>query len=105
MIHVAVIVASYGPFTLAMILGLVSLFLMIFTDKNNKAKINIPSYRIAAKRVPGLATIAPSTAEVWCADCLRGDFALGVAFGDDFDMIQAHNKRKIERSLYRNSGT
>jgi cytochrome c-type biogenesis protein CcsB len=41
MIHVAVIVASYGPFTLAMILGLVSLFLMIFTNKNNKAKMEL----------------------------------------------------------------
>ncbi|NNC49504.1 MAG: cytochrome c biogenesis protein CcsA [Flaviramulus sp.] len=39
MIHVAVIVASYGPFTLGMILGLVSLLLMIFTTKNNKVKM------------------------------------------------------------------
>ena len=32
MIHVAVIVASYGPFTLGMILGIVALILlMIFT--------------------------------------------------------------------------
>ena len=36
MIHVAVIVASYGPFTLAMVLGLVALFLMIFTNAKNK---------------------------------------------------------------------
>lgn len=37
MIHVAVIVASYGPFALGMILGIVSLFLMAFTtDKNKK---------------------------------------------------------------------
>lgn len=41
MIHVAVIVGSYGPFTLAMILGLVSLFLIIFTNKNNKAKMEL----------------------------------------------------------------
>ncbi|MCB4808407.1 cytochrome c biogenesis protein CcsA [Tamlana sp. 62-3] len=41
MIHVAVIVASYGPFTLAMILGVVSLFLMAFTNKNNKAKMDL----------------------------------------------------------------
>jgi cytochrome c-type biogenesis protein CcsB len=41
MIHVAVIVASYGPFTLGMILGLVSLFLIIFTTKNNKAKMDV----------------------------------------------------------------
>jgi cytochrome c-type biogenesis protein CcsB len=41
MIHVAVIVASYGPFTLGMILGLVALFLMIFTNKDNKDKMTI----------------------------------------------------------------
>lgn len=37
MIHVAVIVASYGPFTLGCILGLVAMLLMIFTTKKNKA--------------------------------------------------------------------
>ncbi|NIJ44936.1 cytochrome c-type biogenesis protein CcsB [Wenyingzhuangia heitensis] len=38
MIHVAIIVASYGPFTLSMILGLVALILMILTtDKNKKS--------------------------------------------------------------------
>ncbi len=36
MIHVAVIVGSYGPFTLGMILGVVSLLLMAFTTKKNK---------------------------------------------------------------------
>ncbi len=37
MIHVAVIVASYGPFTLGAVLGVVSLFLMACTtDKNKK---------------------------------------------------------------------
>jgi cytochrome c-type biogenesis protein CcsB len=41
MIHVAVIVASYGPFTLAMVLGLVALFLMIFTTAKNKDKIKL----------------------------------------------------------------
>jgi ABC-type transport system involved in cytochrome c biogenesis permease subunit len=43
MIHVSVIVASYGPFTLAMILGIVSLILMLLTtDKNQvKMKLNI----------------------------------------------------------------
>jgi cytochrome c-type biogenesis protein CcsB len=41
MIHVAVIVASYGPFTLAMVLGLVALFLMIFTNSKNKDKIKL----------------------------------------------------------------
>ncbi len=39
MIHVAVIVMSYGPFTLGMILGVVSLVLMVFTNKNNKDKM------------------------------------------------------------------
>ena len=39
MIHVAIIVASYGPFTLGMILGLTSLLLMIFTTKANKTKM------------------------------------------------------------------
>ena len=41
MIHVAVIVASYGPFTLGMILGLVALFLMIFTTEKNKKKMDL----------------------------------------------------------------
>ena len=41
MIHVAVIVASYGPFTLGMILGVVSLILMIFTTKSNKVKMDL----------------------------------------------------------------
>lgn len=41
MIHVAVIVASYGPFTLGMILGLVSLFLMIFANKKNSKKLEL----------------------------------------------------------------
>lgn len=41
MIHVSVIVASYGPFALGMILGLVSLLLMIFTTDKNKDKLDI----------------------------------------------------------------
>ena len=36
MIHVSVIVGSYGPFALGMILGIVSLILMIFLTKKNK---------------------------------------------------------------------
>lgn len=39
MIHVAVIVMSYGPFALGMILGIVSLLLMAFTNKKNKEKM------------------------------------------------------------------
>ncbi|WP_240463000.1 cytochrome c biogenesis protein [Mesonia aquimarina] len=41
MIHVAVIVASYGPFTLGMILGLVSLILMILTTDKNRRKMQL----------------------------------------------------------------
>ena len=41
MIHVAVIVGSYGPFTLAMVLGLIALFLMIFTTDKNKEKMKM----------------------------------------------------------------
>ena len=39
MIHVSIIVGSYGPFALGMILGVVSLLLMVFTNKNNKDKM------------------------------------------------------------------
>ena len=39
MIHVAVIVGSYGPLTLGMILGLTSLLLMVLTNKKNFKKI------------------------------------------------------------------
>ena len=41
MIHVAVIVGSYGPFTLGMILGLVSLLLMICTTSKNKKVMSL----------------------------------------------------------------
>jgi cytochrome c-type biogenesis protein CcsB len=41
MIHVAVIVASYGPFTLSMIIGLVALILIIITTKKNKKKLDL----------------------------------------------------------------
>ena len=36
MIHVAVIVGSYGPFTIGMILGIVALFLTILSNKKNR---------------------------------------------------------------------
>jgi cytochrome c-type biogenesis protein CcsB len=39
MIHVAVIVGSYGPLTVGMILGVVSLILMIMTTSGNKARM------------------------------------------------------------------
>lgn len=41
MIHVSIIVGSYGPFSIGMILGLVALFLMIFTNSKNKQKMEL----------------------------------------------------------------
>lgn len=41
MIHVAVIVASYGPFTLGWILGIVALLLILFTTKNNREAMKL----------------------------------------------------------------
>ncbi|MGB3607748.1 cytochrome c biogenesis protein CcsA, partial [Psychroserpens sp.] len=41
MIHVAVIVAAYGPLALGMILGFTVLLLMIFTTKSNKTKMDL----------------------------------------------------------------
>jgi len=41
MIHVAVIVGSYGPFTLGMVLAMVSLILMIFSTEKNKVKMDL----------------------------------------------------------------
>ncbi|SCX91957.1 cytochrome c-type biogenesis protein CcsB [Flavobacterium caeni] len=41
MIHVAVIVASYGPFTLGMVLGLVAMLLMLFVNDENKKKMEL----------------------------------------------------------------
>jgi cytochrome c-type biogenesis protein CcsB len=41
LVHVSIIVASYGPFSLSMILGVFSLFLIIFTTKKNKKKMDI----------------------------------------------------------------
>ncbi len=40
MIHVAIIVASYGPFTLGLILGLISLLLFALVNKKNKKKLD-----------------------------------------------------------------
>lgn len=39
MIHVAIIVGSYGPFTVGMILGVVSLLLMLLTTRTNKKRM------------------------------------------------------------------
>lgn len=41
MIHVAVIVASYGPFTLGMILAATSLLLMLLTSRKNVVKMDL----------------------------------------------------------------
>jgi cytochrome c-type biogenesis protein CcsB len=41
MVHVAIIVASYGPFTIGMILGMLSLILYAVTTKNNKEKLQV----------------------------------------------------------------
>jgi cytochrome c-type biogenesis protein CcsB len=41
LVHVSIIVASYGPFSLGMILGIFALFLMAFTTKKNKEKMDL----------------------------------------------------------------
>ena len=41
MIHVAVIVGSYGPLTVGMILGVTALLLMILTNKKNKKRMDL----------------------------------------------------------------
>lgn len=41
MIHVSVIVASYGPFAIGLILGIVSLLLMTFTTTRNKKRMDL----------------------------------------------------------------
>ncbi len=41
MIHVAVIVGSYGPLTVGMILGVTALILMILTTKKNKKRMDV----------------------------------------------------------------
>lgn len=51
MIHVAVIVMSYGPFTLGMMLAVVSMFLMIFTTKKNfkRMELNITELTVVTE--------------------------------------------------------
>ncbi|GAB5475682.1 MAG: cytochrome c biogenesis protein CcsA [Maribacter sp.] len=41
MVHTSVIVGSYGPLTIGMILGMVSLLLIIMTTKKNKKRVEI----------------------------------------------------------------
>ena len=48
MVHVAIIVASYGPFTIGMVLGMLSLILYIFTNKKNKKKMKLAINEITA---------------------------------------------------------
>ncbi|WP_420552547.1 cytochrome c biogenesis protein CcsA [Tenacibaculum aiptasiae] len=40
-VHVSIIVSGYGPFALGMILGIFSLFLIIFTNEKNKKKMKL----------------------------------------------------------------
>ena len=40
-VHVAIIVSSYGPMALGMILGIVTFFLITFTTSNNKKKMSL----------------------------------------------------------------
>lgn len=40
-VHVSIITSSYGPFALAMMLGVVSLLLIIFTTPKNKKKLSL----------------------------------------------------------------
>jgi cytochrome c-type biogenesis protein CcsB len=41
MVHVSIIVASYGPFSLGMILGIVSLILIAFTTEKNSKRMDV----------------------------------------------------------------
>mgnify|MGYP001942729840 CR=1 FL=1 len=41
LVHVSIIVASYGPFSLGMILGIFALFLIAFTNDKNKKKLDL----------------------------------------------------------------
>ncbi|QOD62048.1 cytochrome c biogenesis protein CcsA [Polaribacter haliotis] len=41
LVHTSIIVASYGPLSLGMILGIFALFLMIFTNEKNKKKMDL----------------------------------------------------------------
>ena len=41
LVHVSIIVASYGPFSLSMILGIFVLFLIVFTTKKNRKRMDI----------------------------------------------------------------
>lgn len=46
MIHVAIIVGSYGPFVLGAILGIISMYLMIFTTDKNKERMSLATQEL-----------------------------------------------------------
>lgn len=48
MIHVAIIVASYGPFTLGMILGIITLLLFVLTNDKNKLRMKLHTDELTA---------------------------------------------------------
>ncbi|WP_435264065.1 cytochrome c biogenesis protein CcsA [Tenacibaculum sp. nBUS_03] len=41
LVHTSIIVSAYGPFGLGMIIGIVTLFLMVFTNNENKKKMDL----------------------------------------------------------------
>ncbi len=59
MIHVAIIVASYGPFAVGMITGFMSLILMIFMTENNqkRLKLNIEELTVVTEMALTLGLI------------------------------------------------
>ncbi len=69
MIHVSVIVASYGPFALGMILGFVALLMMVFTTEKNKEKLDI--------NISELTTISEMAMLVGLALLIIGNFLGG----------------------------
>ena len=48
MIHVAIIVASYGPFTLGMILGLINLVLIVLINNKNRIRMTLHITELSA---------------------------------------------------------
>ena len=91
MIHVAVIVASYGPFTLGMILGTVSLLLMIMTNKKNKAKMDVS--------IKEITIIAEMALTVGLVMLTIGNFLGGQWANESWGAIGAGIPRKPGRSL------
>ena len=69
MIHVSIITASYGFLSLGSILGLISLWLIIFTNSNNKDKFKTT--------ITELTIINEKTLEI-------GLFMLTSSFNEDY---------------------